>query len=328
MLKLDEGAWMVAEYQPTEADGFEQYRRLLFAIAYRMVGTAMEAEDIVQEAYLRYRSALPTRIDNLKAFLTTITTHLCLDYLKAAQTQRQKYFGIWLPEPTVGDEALTEDAELLGAVPSVDPAPNPAEVITQQESISMAFLVILEQLAPVERAVLVLRGVFDYEYVEIAAMIGKSEANCRQIFHRAQSQVRAQRPRFEVAPDQHAAVVNEFIAAMQGGHMDALLQILTEDATFASDGGGKASAALHKLVSAEKVARFVAGLAKKGAGLYTVATREINGRLGVLLYNLEGGLESAFAFDVVQDERGTRIHNIYAIRNPDKLARLATRPAD
>ena len=308
-------------------EDFEQYRRLLFAIAYRMVGTAMEAEDIVQEAYLRYRSALPAHIDNLKGYLTTITTRLCLDFLKAAQTQRQSYFGIWLPEPTADDEALVEEQALHTPVPITDPAPTPAEVITQQESISMAFLVMLEQLAPIERAVLLLRGVFDYDYSEIAAMVGKSEANCRQIFHRAQTQLRAQRPRFDVAAETHSAVVNRFLAAMQGGEMDALLQLLTEDATFASDGGGKATAALHKLMTPDKVVRFLRGLVTKGAGQFTVATHQINGRLGVLLYDLAGGLEAAFTFDVVLDEttpeKGARIRNIYAMRNPDKLARLA-----
>jgi RNA polymerase sigma-70 factor (ECF subfamily) len=320
---------MVTDYRTveTDVDAFEQYRRLLFAIAYRMVGTAMEAEDIVQEAYLRYRSAPATRIDNLKAYLTTITTRLCLDYLKAAQTQRQSYVGIWLPEPTLGDEALAEPSTIGASAQPVDPAPSPAEVITQQESISMAFLVILEQLSPVERAVLLLRGVFDYDYPEIATMLGKSEANCRQIFHRAQAQVHAQRPRFEVAPETHATLVNRFMEAVQGGDLDGLLHMLTEDVTFASDGGGKAIAVLNKLMSPAKVARFFMTLATKGAGQYTVATRQINGRLGVLLYSLEGNLETVFSFQVVQDETnpagGARISNIYAMRNPDKLARLA-----
>ena len=191
----------------------------------------------------------------------------------------------------------------------------------------MAFLVMLEQLAPIERAVLLLRGVFDYDYGEIATMVDKSEANCRQIFHRAQTKVRAQRPRFDVAAETHSAVVNQFLAAMQGGELDVLLQLLTTDATFVSDGGGKASAALHKLVTPDKVLRFLLGLAKKGAGQFTLETYLINGQLGGLLYNLEGGLESAFTFDVVVDEddpaHRARIRNIYAIRNPDKLARLA-----
>ena len=317
----------VGDSMAESMEDFEQYRRLLFAIAYRMVGTAMEAEDIVQEAYLRYRSALPAQIDNLKGYLTTITTRLCLDFLKAAQTQRQSYFGIWLPEPTAEDEALVADATLRTRVASADPAPTPAEVITQQESISMAFLVMLEQLAPIERAVLLLRGVFDYDYAEIATMVDKSEANCRQIFHRAQAQIRAQRPRFDVTAETHTAVVNQFLAIIQGGEMDALLHLLTEDATFTSDGGGKASAALHKLTTPAKVVSFLGGLVTKGAGLFTVTTQQINGRLGVLLYNLEGGLEGVFTFDVVMDEsdpeQGARIRNIYTIRNPDKLARLA-----
>jgi RNA polymerase sigma-70 factor (ECF subfamily) len=175
--------------------------------------------------------------------------------------------------------------------------------------------------------VLLLRGVFDYDYSEIAAMVGKSEANCRQIFRRAQAQVHAQRPRFEVAPETHTAVVSQFIAAVEKGEIDGLLQMLTEDVTFTSDGGGKASAAVNELVGPYKVVRFIMGLVTRGAGLFTAATCEINGRLGVLLYNLEGGLESAFSFEVVTDEddpqHSSRIRHIYVTRNPDKLARLA-----
>jgi RNA polymerase sigma-70 factor (ECF subfamily) len=222
---------------------------------------------------------------------------------------------------------LVEESDLLTNIPAADPAPSPAELISQQESISMAFLVILEQLTPLERAVLLLRGVFDYDYPEIAAMVGKSEANCRQIFHRAQTQVHAQRPRFDVSPQTHAAVVNQFLAAMEGGEMDTLLQLLTQDVTFLSDGGGKASAVLNPLVGPEKVLRFLNALVTKGAGLFTAETRELNDRLGVLLYNLEGGLECAFSFEVIHDESAEgrlRIRNIYATRNPDKLARLAS----
>jgi RNA polymerase sigma-70 factor (ECF subfamily) len=293
-----------------------------------MVGTAMEAEDIVQETYLRYRAALPAQIDNLKAFLTTITTRLSLDYLKAAQTQRQHYFGVWLPEPTAGDEALVDESDIRGNIPTADPAPLPDEVITQQESISMAFLVILEQLTPVERAVLLLRGVFDYDYPEIAHITGKSEANVRQIFHRAQAQVHAQRPRFEVSTEAHAALVNQFIDTLAKGDMDALLQMLTEDVVLTSDGGGKATAVLKPVVGPEKVARFLMALTTKGAGLFTVATREVNGRLGVLLYNLEGGLENIFTFEFVQDEGGARLSHLYAIRNPDKMSRFAGTASD
>lgn len=313
-----------------EIDLFEQYRRLLFAIAYRMLGTAMEAEDVVQETYLRYRSAPAARIDNLKGYLTTITTRLCLDTLKSAQTQRQSYVGIWLPEPAVGDEALAERVDEQARFHPVDPAPSPAEIISQQESISMAFLVILEQLTPVERAVLLLRGVFDYEYAEIATMVDKSEANCRQIFHRAQSQVRAQRPRFDVTAETHAALVNRFIDAVKGGDLDGLLQLLTADVTFAGDGGGKASTALKKLVGLNAV-RFLMAIAAKNAEHFTISARAINGRLAVLLYNLEGKLDTVFSFDVVPDETnaaGARIANIYAVRNPDKLARLAMAEPD
>jgi RNA polymerase sigma-70 factor (ECF subfamily) len=320
---------VVAGVATTKVEEFEHYRRLLFAIAYRMVGTAMEAEDIVQEAYLRYQAAPATPIDNLKGYLTTITTRLCLDFLKAAQTQRQSYFGIWLPEPTLGDEALLDEGVRDALAVRLDPTPSPADIITQQESISVAFLVILEQLTPIERAVLLLRGVFDYDYSEIAAMVERSEANCRQIFHRAQAQVRSQRPRFDVTRETHAAVVSEFMAAVAGGKLDALLQLLTEDVTLMTDGGGKASAVVNPLLGQEKVVRFLMGLATRGKGLFRVETREINGRLGVLLYNWEGGLENVFSFDVVPNESRegapggeARVRGIYITRNPDKLVRL------
>ncbi len=315
-------------FSPQEgaAAAFEPYRRLLFAIAYRMVGTVMEAEDIVQETFLRYQAALPAQIDNLKGYLTTITTRLCLDYLKAAQTQRQSYFGIWLPEPVAGDMAVGGEA----AAPELrqDLGAPPDEIITQQESISMAFLVILQQLTPVERAVLLLRGVFDYEYAEISQMVGKSEANCRQIFHRAQRQVRSKRPRFDVPAETHAAMVMRFIQAVEAGELDGLLQLLTDDVEMMSDGGGKASAALWPVVGPNAVARFWLGLAAKGRDLYTVASIPVNGQLGIALYNLAGELETLLTFDVVADEAGeARIAHMYAMRNPDKLARLP-RPGD
>lgn len=173
---------------------------------------------------------------------------------------------------------------------------------------------------------LLLRGVFDYDYPEIATMVGKSEANCRQIFHRAQTQIHAQRPRFDVSAATHTAMVHQFINAVQMGELDGLLRLLTEDATFEADGGGKASTVYKKLVSANKVARLLLGFATKGAELFTYATQEINGRLGVLLYNLRGELDTAFVFQMVADANnpvGARIDKIYVIRNPDKLARLA-----
>jgi RNA polymerase sigma-70 factor (ECF subfamily) len=261
------------------AAAFEPYRRLLFAIAYRMVGTAMEAEDIVQEAFLRYQAALPAQIENLKGYLTTITTRLCLDYLKAAQTQRQSYFGIWLPEPMAGDTVIVSDADVASEI-HPEAGSTPDEIITQQESISMAFLVILQQLTPVERAVLLLRGVFDYEYAEISRMVGKSEANCRQIFHRAQRQLRSKRPRFDVPEETHAAIVTRFLEAVDAGELDGLLQLLTTDVEMVSDGGGKASAIVRPLTGANVVARFWLGLAAKGRHLVTAATMPINGTVG------------------------------------------------
>lgn len=187
----------------------------------------------------------------------------------------------------------------------------------------MAFLVILEQLTPVERAVLLLRGVFDYEYAEIAEMVGKSEANCRQIFHRAQSHVRSKRPRFDVAAETHAAMVTRFTQAVSAGELDGLVSLLTADVEFVADGGGKASAAVRPVRGADAVARFFLGLAAKGRDQVTVVTAPVNGQLGVILYDHAGQPVATFTFDVLSNAVGDLlIGHIYAVRNPNKLAGL------
>src|SRR5262249_16514195 len=210
-----------------------------------MLGSAMEAEDIVEEAYLRYRATPPESIRTLKSFLTTIVHHLCIDHMKAAQAQRETYIGPWLPEPVITGDG----ASLL----------SPLRQITDRESISMAFLVLLESLSPLERAVFLLREVFDYEYADIAQITGRDEAACRQLFSRAKKHISDHRPRFPASPEAHAKMVGSFMEACLAGDMDGLMSLLAEDVTLWSDGGGKVSAALQPIQGRDKVARGIMG---------------------------------------------------------------------
>ena len=225
-----------------QTDPFEEYRSLLFAMAYRMLGSAMEAEDIVQEAYLRYRATPPASIRTLKSFLTTIVHHLCIDHLRSAQAQRENYVGPWLPEPIITG---------FGAAPI-----SPLHQITDRESISMAFLVLLESLSPLERAVFLLREVFDYQYVEIAQITERDEAACRQLYSRAKKHLREHRPRFPASPEAHAKMVGRFMDACSAGDIDGLTSLLAEDVTAWMDSGGKVAAGARQRVQGrDKVAR-------------------------------------------------------------------------
>src|SRR4030095_2784171 len=196
-----------------------------------MLGSAMAAEDIVQEAYLRYRATPPESIRTLKSFLTTVVHHLCLDHLKSGPARRETYVGPWLPEPIITGDG----ASLL----------SPLHQITDRESISMAFLVLLESLSPLERSVFLLREVFDYEYVEIAQITGRDDAACRQLFSRAKKHITEHRPRFPASPEAHAKMVGRFMEACMAGDMDGLMSLLAEDVTAWSDGGGKVSGAMR-----------------------------------------------------------------------------------
>jgi len=204
---------------------FESNRPYLFAIAYRMLGSAMDAEDMVQETYIRYQKAQPENLHSLKAYLTTILTRLCIDQLDLAFRKRELYVGPWLPEPI-----LTEE---------VPEGVNPEKKVEREESISLAFLVLLEKLQPFERAVFLLREVFEYEFAEIAEMLEKSEAACRRSFSRAKQHLVDSRPRFAPAPEAHRQLLNSFLTAVQGGEMTPLTELLSEDVTVWVDGGGK-----------------------------------------------------------------------------------------
>ncbi len=209
----------------------ESYRPLLFAIAYQMTGSASEVEDMVQETYLRYQKRqAQIEIKSVKSFLTTTIVHLAIDYLKSSRHQREYYVGVWLPEPV-----LTADVALL-----------PDEIVERREAVSMAFLILLQTLTPPERAVFLLREIFDYPYETIATIIGKSVAASRQIFHRAQRHLAAKRCSFEVAGEAHQSLVTHFLEALQQGNFDELVRDLAEDVTLYGDGGGKATAVARR----------------------------------------------------------------------------------
>ncbi|MGW7527102.1 RNA polymerase sigma factor SigJ [Streptomyces sp. NPDC054783] len=290
----------------TDADG---YRSLLFSIAYGMTGSVGDAEDIVQDAFLgltRARRA-GTPVANLKAYLTTSVTRLGINYLSSARVRRETYAGDWLPEPVV----VSADR------------PGPAEHAELYDSLSMAFLVLLEALSPVERAVFVLREVFGYGYPEVASLTGKSEANCRQIFARARKRIG---PGGQVVDSptpvrraESEELARKFFAAAEGGDMDALLDMLAPDVVFHGDGGGKARALARSVTDARRVARLlVGGLRRVGKlGAFLEAAR-INGRPGGVIYDAEGRVASVIEVDVVEG----RIRAIRSVSNPDKLDHL------
>lgn len=287
-----------------QSDPFEQHCSLLFAMAYRMVGSAMEAEDIVQEAYLRYRATPPASIRSLKSFLTTIVHHLCIDHLKSAQVQRESYVGPWLPEPIITGAGAAQRS--------------PLGQIIDRESISMAFLVLLESLSPLERAVFLLREVFDYAYAEIAQITGREEAACRQLCSRAKKHIRAQRPRFPASPEIHAQMVGRFMDAFIAGDIEGLTSLLAEDVTVWSDSGGKvAGAARQPIRGREKVARAAISLISNAPAGTTFEVIEANG-LPALLIRVKGQIIGLLALEVA----GDLIRAVRNVANPDKLAHL------
>lgn len=289
---------------------FEAHRALLFSLAYRMLGSATEAEDVVQDAWLRYASAPPpVMLRSARAWLGTIVTRLCLDRLKAARTTREQYVGPWLPEPV-----LQGDRE-----------PSLARAVEQQESITLAFLVLLDSLTPQERAVFLLREVFDYEYRDIAEMLELSPVNCRQIFHRAKERIAEHRPRPALPRRMHEPLVRAFMKAVSGGNLDELKSLLTDDVVFQSDGGGRISAATRPVHGVDRVSRMLIGWQGKLDAMATAGTPEtvsfmsigvINGTPTALRW-IGGQLDAVIDLGVDADGR---IRTIDLVRNPDKLA--------
>jgi RNA polymerase sigma-70 factor (ECF subfamily) len=281
---------------------FSQHRSRLFGIAYRMLGARTDAEDILQEAYLRWSSADIDNIDNAEAWLVTATTRLCIDRLRSAKAERAAYIGPWIPEPLVALEPSTADEQ----------SPEAAANLTSE--ISLAFLLVLERLAPEERAAFLLREVFDFEYEEIAAILAKSATACRQIVHRAKERVRQARPRFDVKPSAHRQLLESFAEAVTSGDTNRLLNLFATDAKLFADGGGKVTAALKVLHGNERLMRLYQAISRNFTGALRFEYGEVNGELGLLMYT-NGRLDSVYSF--VTD--GEHIREIYAVRNPDKL---------
>jgi RNA polymerase sigma-70 factor (ECF subfamily) len=287
----------------TRSDIFTSTRPLLFSIAYRMLGSVVEAEDLVQDAFVRWLEAPEADVRTPRAYLATIVTRLAINQLQSARSKRETYVGQWLPEPLVTEHA-----------------PDPSEPIELAESLSMAFLMMLERLSPTERAVLLLHDVFDFDYAEIAQIIEKSEANCRQVLARAKKHIGEPRARFDVDPAQADRLLDRFTEATRAGDIDGLLGVLAEDITLWADGGGKVpGAALRPIHGAESVARFVAQRAQGGKERGgTVRLTRINGQPGFII-DVKGIPQAALILGI----RDGRIHDIYAIANPDKLHALS-----
>jgi RNA polymerase sigma-70 factor (ECF subfamily) len=278
-------------------EDFERHRSLLFSIAYRMLGSVADAEDVVQEAYLRWQQAPEAEVRSPRSYLSAVVTRLSIDRLRSARARREEYVGPWLPEPLVSERA--EEVAVLDEL---------------SESLSIAFLVVLESLNPVERAVFLLREVFDYDYEEISRILGKSEDNCRQIAHRARQSVAARRPRFERSPEQEERLSRQFLEACMSGDMEGLISLLSEDVTLWSDGGGKVAAAPYPIYGPERVARFLLGVLRTVPPAFSARPAQVNGAPGVVGY-VDGSPTGVVALDVVNG----RLHGVRIVVNPDKL---------
>jgi RNA polymerase sigma-70 factor (ECF subfamily) len=285
---------------------FERHRRLLFSVAYRMLGSVADAEDALQDAFIRWQRASDADVRSAKAFLVTIVSRLCINHLQSARNRREQYVGEWLPEPIV-----TEPGNDVSRIAQVD------------ESVSMAVLLLLERLTPVERAVFLLREIFDYTYAEVATMLGLSETNCRQLLHRARQRVRIERPRFNASGQQHIELLDRFYRAAGSGDMEGLVALLSGDVVMHTDGGGKASALPLPIYGPDKVARAtVFGLTKLMMLKPLQRIVEINGEPGIVSY-VDGRPQSVFTIEVNGDGR---IGAIYIVTNPEKLSHLPPPP--
>lgn len=276
---------------------FKQHRQRLFGIAYRMTGTRSDAEDIVQEAYLRWHKAETQSIESPEAWLVTIITRLSIDRLRLLRKEREAYVGPWLPEPLFVQKIYTLEERLESA-----------------SNLSMVFMLLLERLSPPERAAFLLREAFDVSYAEIARIVGKTETACRQLIHRARGKVRSDKPRFEATEEDRRRLIEKFLAAMNAGDEKALAALFAEDATSTADGGGKVTAARKTIVGRRKLARLYYYIGLKGKGLADFQIAPINGELGFITI-VFGQPFSATVFDI----EGEKILRVYQVMNPDKL---------
>jgi len=279
-----------------KADTFNDYRPLLLSIAYRMLGSLADAEDMVQDAFVKWQQTA-TEVDSPRAFLVTIVSRLCINHLKSARVRREEYVGSWLPEPVLTNSP-TDD------------------------SLSIAFLLVLERLNPIERAVFLLREVFDYDYGEIARIVEQSEASCRQILHRAKQHVKTSRPRFATSPAHRDDLLQRFREAVTRGDIDGLVSLLCNDVVLYADSGGKLPAVLLPIHGAANVARFISRAPGRLLPANLVqSVRSVNGQPAVVSM-LNGQPHSVFVIDVW----GDRIRAIFIVANPDKLAAIRNAP--
>ena len=284
------------------AERFTLLRPLLFTIAYEILGSATESDDVLQDSYLRWAAVDLSTVNDTKSYLAQLVTRQALNALRAGARRREEYVGPWLPEPLLLDDQ------------------DPSADVVLAESVSMAMLVLLETLSPDERAVFVLREVFGFDYAEIADAVGKPAPTVRQVAHRAREHVRSRRKRFDtVDPQRNAEIAAQFLATAASGDVDALVAMLAPDATWMADSGGKVSAARRPVVGAERVARAIAGLIRIAGPELRVEMVTCNSAPAVLLY-LGEQLEGVITLEIAED----KITNFYVMRNPDKLAALAT----
>ena len=280
---------------------FTQYRPRLQAIAYRMLGTIEETEDLVQETFIKWQQVSLPEIQSPQAYLTTIITRLCIDYLRSARVRWEQYIGTWLPEPIVSHKF-----------------DEPKEMVELADSLAMAFLVMLERLSPIERAIFLLREVFEYDYDTIGSIVDKNATNCRQILRRAKQRLKTNGSRFPVSLHQQEQLTRKFIAACDRGDLSGLIDLLAADITLCSDGGGKVKALLKPIQGATKVARFLIALRRsKLIPQYNLELVRVNGQIGIVYY-LEGVAQNVVTFEF----NTRRIQSIYFVRNPDKLRRV------
>jgi len=289
------------------ADEYRDLRGLTFSIAYRMTGSVSEAEDIAQEGFVRLERARSdgVEVESPRAWLSAVTTRMAIDHLRSARRQRESYIGPWLPEPLVQDAA-----------------PGPAEQAEAADSLSQAFLVVLETLSPVERAVFLLHDVFGYDYANVADAVSKSEDNCRQIASRARRHVEVRRPRFAADRRRREELLERFLAAAATGDTDDLREMLAADAVLYSDGGGKAVAARKPIHGADRVARLIVGVTRKRRSRgrrFEVRRVTVNGQPGRMLVAPDGHVDEVLTVDVADDA----IQTVRIVRNPDKLAHLS-----
>jgi len=287
----------------TVIEVFEEHRPVLMGVAYRMLGRVADAEDVVQDAWLRWSQADRDEVREPRAYLVRVATRLAIDRLRQAQTRREAYVGPWLPEPMVTDFGPT--------------APDTAEAAVLADSVSLAVLVVLESLSPLERAVFVLREAFGFPFAQIAETLDRSESAVRQLAGRARRHVDERRPRYEVDPVEQRDLTERFLAAATGGDLEGLMTLLAPDVRLVGDSGGKTKAPLRVIESADKVGRFLSGVAKRGGPEFTVRFVELNGGPAALLL-AEGRPDTVFQLEVADG----RVQCVYVLRNPDKLASL------